>query len=195
MEYELAAANSVLASHFRGLEAGLADLARDYDIVILDPPPALGTISLAVMQAANALIVPSAATTPDFCSTVQFLSMMDQVAEQLAGAGIAVEYDFVRLLCSKFDANDPSHAMVRQIMEQTFGPALLPVPILDSAEVSHAALRMMTVYELDKPIGTPRTHKRCRSNLDEALGQVEALVRRGWGGAQPDSAQEVVNAA
>lgn len=199
VEYELAASGadggSVLASRFRKLKQGLNDLARDYDVVILDPPPALGTISLAVMQAANSLIIPMAATTPDFCSTVQFLSMMDQVTGQLAEAGIQVDYDFVRLICSKFDSNDPSHAMVRQIMEQTFGPALLPVPILESAEISHAALRMMTVYELEKAIGTAKTHKRCKNNLDEAMAQVEALVRRGWGYAKPVHESDVFNAA
>ena len=199
VEYELAAAGSdggsVLASRFRKLKRGLAELARNYDIVLLDPPPALGTISLAVMQAANALLVPMAATTPDFCSTVQFLSMMDQVLQQLGSAGIEVDYSFVRLICSKFDGNDPSHAMVRAIMEQSFGPALLPVPILESAEISHAAMRMMTVYELEKPIGTPKTHKRCRANLDEAMGQIEQLVRQGWGRVAPASEEELLNAA
>ncbi len=199
VEYELAAAGadggSILATRFRKLKAGLNDLARQYDVVILDPPPALGTISLAVMQAANALLVPLAATTPDFCSTVQFLSMMDQVLNQLTEAGIDVDYDFVRLICSKFDGNDPSHAMVRQIMEQTFGPALLPIPILESAEISHAAMRMMTIYELERPIGTARTHKRCKANLDEALAQVEQLVRRNWGRVPPASEEDVVNEA
>ena len=199
VEYELAAAGSdggsVLAARFRKLKRGLSDLARDYDIVLLDPPPALGTISLAVMQAANALLVPLAATTPDFCSTVQFLSMMDQVLHQLTGAGIEVDYHFVRLSCSKFDGNDPRHAMVRAIMEQSFGPALLPVPILESAEISHAAMRMMTVYELEKPIGTPKTHKRSRANLDEALRQVEQLVRQGWGRVEPASEEAVIHAA
>lgn len=199
VEYELAAAGSdggsVLASRFRKLKRGLAELARNYDIVLLDPPPALGTISLAVMQAANALLVPMAATTPDFCSTVQFLSMMDQVLNQLADAGIEVDYSFVRLICSKFDSNDPSHAMVRAIMEQSFGPALLPVPILESAEISHAAMRMMTVYELEKPIGTPKTHKRCRANLDEAMRQVEQLVRQGWGRITPATEEDLVHAA
>ena len=169
----------------------MSDLARDYDIVLLDPPPALGTISLAVMQAANALLVPLAATTPDFCSTVQFLSMMDQVLQQLDQAGIQVDYGFVRLICSKFDGNDPSHSMIRAIMEQTFGPALLPVSVLDSAEISHASLRMMSVYELERPIGTPKTHKRCRANLDEALGQVEQLIRQGWGRVAPASEEEL----
>ena len=197
VEYELAAAGgdgqSVLAARFRKLKQGLMDLARNYDVVILDPPPALGTISLAVMQAANALLVPLAATTPDFCSTVQFLSMLDQVLDQLTDAGIEVDYGFVRLICSKFDGGDPSHEMVRTIMEQTFGPALLPVPILESAEISHAALRMMSVYELEKPIGTVRTHKRCRANLDEALGQIEQLIRASWGRSQKIDAGMLVN--
>ena len=199
VEYELAAAGAdgqaVLAARFRKLKQGLLDMSRDYDVVILDPPPALGTISLAVMQAANALLVPLAATTPDFCSTVQFLSMMDQVISQLVRAGISVDYNFVRLICSKFDANDPSHAMVRSIMEQTFGSTLLPIPILDSAEISHASLRMMTIYELDKPIGTARTHKRCKANLDEALGQIEQLVRASWGRVAPVREEELVHGA
>jgi len=198
IEYELAASGSdgqsVLATRFRKLKQGLMELARDYDVVILDPPPALGTISLAVMQAANALLVPLAATTPDFCSTVQFLSMLDQVLGQLTSVGIDVDYSFIRLICSKFDANDPSHAMVRSIMEQTFGPAMLPVPILESAEISHAALRMMTVYELEKPIGTPRTHKRCKANLDEALAQIEQLVRQSWGRITPAPEEELLHA-
>jgi chromosome partitioning protein len=42
VEYELAAAGSdgqsVLAARFRKLKQGLTDLARNYDIVLLDPP-------------------------------------------------------------------------------------------------------------------------------------------------------------
>ncbi|MGN6424262.1 MAG: AAA family ATPase [Asticcacaulis sp.] len=191
VEYELAAAGSsggsVLASRFRKLRLGLSELAQNYDVVLLDPPPALGTISLAVMQAANALLIPLAATTPDFCSTVQFLSMLSQVIGQLKDSGIQVEYDFCRLICSKFATNDPSHTMIQRLMEQAFGPSLLPVAMLESAEISHAALRMMTVYELDRPIGTPKTHKRCRNNIDEAMAQVEQLIRRRWGRAESES--------
>lgn len=199
VEYELAAAGSgggsILATRFRKLKQGLKDLSRSYDVVILDPPPALGTISLAVMQAATSLIVPLAATTPDFCSTVQFLSMMDQVLAQLADANIQVDYEFCRILCSRYDINDPSQTMVQKIMQDTFGAALLPVPVLDSAEITHASLRMMTVYELEKPVGTARTHKRCRSNLDEAFGQVEQLMRSRWHGAQANAGKVIEDVA
>jgi hypothetical protein len=40
---------------------------------------------------------------------------------------------------------------------------------------------MMTIYEPERPIGKPKTHKRCRNNLNEALGQIAALARRRWG--------------
>lgn len=183
IEYELAASSSgqhSLAARFRKLKQGLNDLAKNYDVVILDPPPALGTVSLAVMQTTNALLVPLAATIPDFCSTVQFLSMMDQVLDQMRAAGISVDYQFSRLVCSRHDTSNPGEDMVLRIMEETFGPSLMPVAILDSAEISHAALRMMTVYELDRPIGTPKTHKRCRSNLDEVFRGIETLIRRNW---------------
>jgi chromosome partitioning protein len=56
-------------------------------------------------------------------------------------------------------------------------------------------MRMMTVYELEKPIGTPKTHKRSKANLDEALGQIEQLVRQGWGRVAPAREEDVLNAA
>ena len=37
-----------------------------WDVIILDPPPALGAISLSVMRAANALLVPAWATWENF---------------------------------------------------------------------------------------------------------------------------------
>ena len=81
------------------------------------------------------------------------------------------------------------------IMAQLLGPGAAPVPILESADIRHAAMRMMTVYEPDKPIGTPKTHKRCRANLDEAMRQVEQLVRQSWGRVEPLSEEAVIHAA
>ncbi|MGC4030120.1 MAG: hypothetical protein QM754_00010 [Tepidisphaeraceae bacterium] len=56
-------------------------------------------------------------------------------------------------------------------------------------------MRMMTIYELDKPIGTPKTHKRCRSNIDEAMGQIEQLIRRSWGRVASEPADLLIASA
>lgn len=199
VEYELAASaengKSVLSARFRKLKDGLQEVAVDYDVILLDPPPALGTIALAVMQSATSLLIPLAASTPDFCSTVQFLSMLTQVLEQLAEYGLAPDYNFVRLICSRYNSNDSNEDLMMQIMQDAFGAALLPIPILESAEISHANTRMMTVYELDSPIGSPRTHKRCRSNLDQAFAQVEHLIRRNWSRARSTDTGAIAHVA
>ncbi len=76
-EYELAA--RIARSDQRllnRLAEGIASIAEHFDVVILDPPPALGTISLSVMRAANALLIPVPPTVVDFTSTTSFLAML-----------------------------------------------------------------------------------------------------------------------
>jgi chromosome partitioning protein len=184
IEYELAAVTSsgenILASRFHKLREGLQTLSRNYDVILLDPPPALGTVSLTVMQAATSLLIPLTPSMPDFASTVQFLNKLIDIVSQMEVGGIHVRYDFVRMMCSRHNTNDPSQAGILSLMDQTFGSYMLPLKILDSSEVGNAALRMMSIYELEEPIGTPRTYKRCKENMDAVLDQVEDLIRSKW---------------
>ena len=55
----------------------------DYDVIILDPPPALGMISMGVLTAANSLIVPMPPSIVDFSSTASFLDMLGTTIKQL----------------------------------------------------------------------------------------------------------------
>src|SRR5580658_11381234 len=61
---------------FSELKFGIQTVASAYDVILLDSPPALGMISVNVLMAADALLVPSAARMFDFSSTVQFFRMV-----------------------------------------------------------------------------------------------------------------------
>jgi chromosome partitioning protein len=58
------------------LRRGIDAVKQDYDVIVIDPPPALGMISLSVLRAANALIVPCRPATIDFGSTAHFFTML-----------------------------------------------------------------------------------------------------------------------
>lgn len=70
------------------LAEGIASIDDHFDVVILDPPPALGTISLSVMRAANALLVPIPPTVIDFTSTISFFAMLHETMGALEERGL-----------------------------------------------------------------------------------------------------------
>jgi chromosome partitioning protein len=65
------------------LAQGIQSVSDLYDVVVLDPPPALGAISLSVLRAANALVVPVPPTVMDFSSTAAFLTMLSETMHGL----------------------------------------------------------------------------------------------------------------
>ena len=180
-EYELAArmarGQGVLLDRLR---EGVASLADRFDAIIIDPPPALGAISLSVLRAANALVVPVPPTVMDFSSTAAFLSMLDETLEVLASHGMAYELAFLRFVASKVDENKSMHRELLALMRQLYGHNLLRTSLKDSAEIDNATARLMTVYELDGPTTSKAVRDRCLAYLDGVNEELELDIRSMW---------------
>jgi chromosome partitioning protein len=161
------------------LRVGLLRAAQNYDVVILDPPPALGMISLAVLRAADAIVIPTPPTIIDFASTAQFLRMLEQTLGQLEKIGLARDYKFIRLLASKVSDNSTQSQILR-MMQETLGNKMLASQLKHSAEIDNASLRLMTVYELPQATGSRETYKRARAYLDAVGRELEIIIRRLW---------------
>ena len=129
-EYELAArmaqGNGALLDR---LKEGIESISDRFDVIVMDPPPALGAISLSVLRAANALVVPVPPTVMDFSSTAAFLSMLDETIEQLADRGLAPELTFLRFVASKVDENKSMQKELLQLMRTLFGHAMVRTPL------------------------------------------------------------------
>ena len=166
------------------MKEGLRDVARAYDVVVIDPPPALGMISLSVLQAANAILIPTPPGSIDFASTAAYLSMLEEVVESLVHKlGLDVRYAFVQLLATKVSPSKGAHEAMREVMGRGFGGDILPTALLDSAEFDTASVEMRTVYEHAGP--RSQTHRRCRANLDQVMGELELMIRRTWPSHRP----------
>ena len=177
-EYQLAADYISDADGMNRLKRSLAPVARSYDVVIIDPPPALGMISLSVVRASNAVLIPCPPLTADFASTATFLQMIWEVAETLQSRSLDVEYQFIKFVLTKTDANKSAQTALRAAMMAVFGDAVLETPLLTSAEYESASLDMRTIYE----VGQTRrpTYTRARRNLDAVFAEVELSIRRTW---------------
>lgn len=162
------------------LAEGIASISDRFDVVVLDPPPALGAISLSVLRAANALIVPVPPTIMDFSSTAAFLAMLDETIETLAERGLAPQLQFLRFVASKVDENKSMQKELINLMRTMFGHAMVRTPLKDSAEIDNATARLMTVYELDGPVTSSAVRNRCLAYLDGVNAEIEIDIRSMW---------------
>jgi chromosome partitioning protein len=169
------------------LREGIATIADGFDVVLLDPPPALGMISLSVLRAADALLVPAPPSTIDFGSTAHFLRMLASTLTELARHGGARHYRFVRLVATKLDENKSAHHAIRRMMEHVFPAEMLVSALKDSAEIDNAAAALSTVYEVTGPAARTETHRRARAFLDAVGEEVEALIRATWPSTGPNA--------
>jgi chromosome partitioning protein len=180
-EYELAArmarGSGALLDR---LKQGIDSIANRFDVVVMDPPPALGAISLSVLRAANALVVPVPPTVMDFSSTAAFLSMLDETIEQLAERGLAPELQFLRFVASKVDEGKSMQKEMLNLMRTLFGHAMVRTPLKDSAEIDNATARLMTVYELEGPAASSQVRNRCLNYLDGVNSEIEISIRSMW---------------
>lgn len=180
-EYELAARMARgQGALLDRLAQGIASVRELYDVVVLDPPPALGAISLSVLRAANALVVPVPPTVMDFSSTAAFLAMLSETIEELAAHDLAPQLAFLRFVASRVDENKSMQKGLLELMRQVYGAAMIRTPLKDSAEIDNATARLMTVYELEGPITSKQVRDRCLTYLEGVCGEIELDIRRTW---------------
>jgi chromosome partitioning protein len=180
-EYELAARMARgQGTLLDRLQQGIASVADRYDVVVIDPPPALGAISLSVLRAANALVVPVPPTVMDFSSTAAYLAMLDETMQVLLDHGMNTDLAFLRFVASKVDENKSMQRELMGLMGQLFGNALVRTPLKDSAEIDNASARLMTVYELEGPTTSRSVRDRCLTYLDGVNSEIETDIRSMW---------------
>jgi chromosome partitioning protein len=180
-EYELAARVARQEPRLLNrLAEGIASISDHFDVIILDPPPALGTISLSVMRAANALLVPVPPTVVDFTSTATFLAMLHETMTTLEERGLPVNLRWMRLLATRADEQKSMQRELLGLMRALFGDMMLRTILKDSAEIDNASARLMTVYELEQPVTSRETYQRCLTYLNGVNAEVETQIRLTW---------------
>jgi len=179
-EYALAAKVQSDSRMFDRLADGIATIKDDFDIILIDPPPALGMISLSVLRAADAMVVPCPASIIDFSSTAHFFTMLADALETLEKHGMKTSYKFMKVLASRVNEGKSAQKAILRTMSSFFSNHLLSTPLKDSAEIDNASARLMTVYELEKPITSRDVHNRCKTYLNSVNKEIETLVRKTW---------------
>ena len=189
-EYGLASSMSKSGTSGRGwlsLRRGVESVGDDFDCVIIDPPPALGMISLNVMYAANAMLIPMPPNMLDFYSTAQFFQMLEEVMGTLGARDEIsrnLEYSFVKILISRKKqrsvGEDRPQDVIVNLAKSMFGDYLMESVMYESEEVEAAIGANRTIYEMEEPMTSHNTYSRAINTFDSIGSEVLRMIRRSW---------------
>ncbi len=156
---------------FSELKFGIETVSQHYDVVLLDSPPALGLISINVLLAADALLVPTAPRMYDFTSTVQFFRM---VRNYIGLIDPGKEYRWISVLTTLFDQRLVSHRQFFDVMKACFGDGIFQHVFFSSSEIINSAVQYLGSYE------QPRPNRKVLEMLDGIFGEIELRFLREW---------------
>jgi chromosome partitioning protein len=156
---------------FSELRFGIQTIADQYDVILLDSPPALGMISVNVLMAADSLLVPSAARMFDFSSTVQFFRMVHNYIGQIDASK---SYRWISVLTTLFDRRYESQKQFFEVMRACFGESVFQRVFFHSSAIINSAAQFNTPYEQAK------TDRAVLQMMDAVFGEVEVAILREW---------------
>jgi chromosome partitioning protein len=166
---------------FTRMDAALASVADDYDIVVVDCPPQLGFLTLSALCCATAVLVTVHPQMLDVMSMCQFLIMTSDLLSVVANAGGNMGYDWMRYLITRYEPGDGPQNQMMSFMRSMFGEHVLNYPMLKSTAISDAGITKQTLYEVSRDQFTRSTYDRALEALDNVNGEIEQLILSAWG--------------
>lgn len=161
----------------------------DYDLVVLDTPPALGYLTINGLAAADILLVPLGASFLEFDSTGRFFDMIhstfasiedgeNAAARALGREGLAFEWDAVRAVVTRFDGSQ--QAEMAALMQTYLGRTMSPYRQDYTALIGQAGEQVAGIYEADYRDFNRETYIRGRLTFDETYAAVKRLFVGAW---------------
>ncbi|MFV0359382.1 AAA family ATPase [Tropicimonas sp.] len=164
-------------------------LLDDYDIVLLDTPPALGYLTINALAAADILLVPLGASFLEFDSTGRFFDMLystfasiedgENAARRRDGLPeMRFEWDAVRALITRFDAAQQTD--LANVIQAYFGDFMTTYRQDYTAMVGQAGEQVSGIYETDYREFNRDTYVRGREAFDRTWAEVKELLLGTW---------------
>lgn len=166
---------------FSRMATALQEVEDRYDVVIFDCPPQLGYLTMSALCASTGVLITVIPNMLDIASMSQFLQMSADLLDVVSNAGASMEFDFLRFLINRYEANDGPQQQVVAFLRQLFGDEVMVAPVLKSTAISDAGLTHQTVYEVDRSQFHRNTYDRAVDSLNLVNDEIELLMQNAWG--------------
>jgi chromosome partitioning protein len=166
---------------FGRLDDALADVADNYDVVVIDCPPQLGYLTMTAISSSTGILITVHPQMLDVMSMCQFLLMMGEVMGTLKRAGANMRLDWLRYLVTRYEPTDGPQSQMVAFMRAIFKHHVLVNEMLKSTAISDAGITKQTLYEVERTQFTRSTYDRAMEALHRVNGEITDLIHKSWG--------------
>lgn len=158
---------------YNSINHGIESVQDDYDIVILDSPPTLGTLSIMCLLCSDGQVVPCPAMGLDFSSTAEYFKMAAEIHQVF---GENKHFDFLTLLVTKYQRSNAQDDFLN-LMRKMFTQAHILYPVFNQrAEILNLSMDFKTIVEAPPT----KRYEDIKSNIDSIATEIEKLIWTSW---------------
>lgn len=157
--------------YYQEIARGVDSVQHNYDVVIMDSSPNLSMMSINILMAANAVVIPAPPALYDFSSTSQYVQMIVRTMESISQDK---EFKFLKVMPAKVDRTKPKQITFLEIMEEQFGKYLTKNRFYSVSAIQDTASVYQTVFDQQKP------DRRVLNMLNQIFEEIELEMRKTW---------------
>jgi chromosome partitioning protein len=165
---------------FARVQAAIAQVEENYDVVVIDCPPQLGFLTLSALTAATSVLITVHPQMLDVMSMNQFLAMTSDLLDEISASGAEDRHKWMRYLITRFEPTDGPQNQMVAFLRSIFAENVMINPMLKSTAVSDAGLTNQTLFEVDRGQFTRTTYDRALEAMNNVNGEIEALIKKAW---------------
>lgn len=158
------------------LSMALDTVEDDYDVVLMDCGPNLGSLTYNAIYAATGLLLPMQPMMADFASAVLFCHTMSTVFVRPA---FSKKRDFMKILITRHTGTAES-ANTEAMIRMAFRPHVLEAAMVQTAELGRANNDFGTIYDIETPRGSAETYRRALAAFDKVNEETLKLFETVW---------------
>ncbi len=148
------------------LKFAIAQIADNYDLILIDCGPNMGALTMNALVAANGLLVPIPPATYDFGSFVMFTSSLNDIYKRLKTPLL-----YFRILLSKH-SNSVKANEIDSLIRRVYGEYVMTNVMYTTVEIEKASSEMGTIYESQKPRSNRETFMRALNHMDNVNNEI-----------------------
>ena len=157
------------------INKGIKQVSNNYDIIIIDCPPAMSILNVNAIYAANALIIPCPPELPDIASMFQSFSMIKDITKKIT----EINFSFIKILITKNDGNKSSLEIV-DALRRIYGSYILRAEMMNSQAIKQTRADIKSIYEVKNYKGPKSTLLRAVQMTDKVNKEIKDLIEDVW---------------